>query len=154
MMAEHAKTCASQNSARWVKGIWKISRRGATARVWKLSHWVMWKFGCGMYCIISIQKLPHSWHVFNNREYVGGCGGYGVAVSTRQQVVRELLGYAVGRSYAVGGIIVGSKFEFVCLFFGRIVGLKKSLRLCLTFRALGVILKHLKITLNLHNLFD
>ena len=27
-----------------------------------------------------------------------------------------------------------SKVEFVCLFFGRIVGLKKSLQLCLTFR--------------------
>ena len=68
-----------------------------------------------MYCIISIQKLPHSWHVFNNREYVGGCGGYGVAVSTRQQVVRELLGYAVGRGYAVGGIIVGSSSSSHCV---------------------------------------
>ena len=98
-----------------VDGVWKISRRGAIARVWKLSHWVMWKFGCGMYCIISIQKLPHSWHVFNNREYVGGCGGYGVAVSTRQQVVRELPGYAVGRGYAVGGIIVGSSSSSHCV---------------------------------------
>jgi hypothetical protein len=77
----------------------------------------MWKFGCGMYCIISIQKLPHSWHVFNNREYVGGCGGYGVAVSTRQQVVREPPGYAVGRGYAVeeGSAIAGSSSSSHCV---------------------------------------
>ena len=38
-----------------------------------------------------------------------------------------------------------TKVEFVCSFFGRIVGLKKSLRLCLTFNGLSIYDKILQI---------
>ena len=44
-----------------------------------------------------------------------------------------------------------SKIEFVCLFFGRIVGLKKSLRLCLTFSKLHEDCQFINLTQSYEN---
>ena len=38
------------------------------------------------------------------------------------------------RNYLIIAVLLGLKKEFLCSFFGRIVGLKITLPLCLTFR--------------------